>query len=215
MSILKRKNTTSLNFDNFFNTIDQALIVFKSGVNNYLTGRTDDFHHNLEQISSLDTEASILRRKIETDLYTQTYLLKASGDIMRLISSLDHIINIMNESLFQFEIEVPYIIAELNDDFIKLTNLSTVTAECVMPIAKAYFNLPEIVNDKIQRVYFYKKETNIQAQALKRKVFHEMTKLKLSEKIHLRYFALHIENISSAAENVADQLAVMSIKRNL
>jgi hypothetical protein len=40
-----------------------------------------------------------------------------------------------------------------------------------------------------------------------------MNSLKLSEKFHLRYFALHIEELSRASEKVADQLSVMSVKR--
>ena len=40
-----------------------------------------------------------------------------------------------------------------------------------------------------------------------------MDKLKLSEKFHLRYFALHIEELSQEALKVADQLSVMSIRR--
>ena len=42
-----------------------------------------------------------------------------------------------------------------------------------------------------------------------------MNGLKLSYKFHLSYFALHIENLSKAAENLADQLAVMAIRRTL
>lgn len=40
-----------------------------------------------------------------------------------------------------------------------------------------------------------------------------MPDLKLSEKFHLRYFTLHIENISDTAEKVADLLSIMAIKR--
>ena len=36
-----------------------------------------------------------------------------------------------------------------------------------------------------------------------------------SEKFHLRYFALHIEDLSTAAVKVAEQLSVMAIKRGL
>ena len=50
---------------------------------------------------------------------------------------------------------------------------------------------------------------------MKRRVFHEMSSLKLSEKVHLRYFALHIEELALAAAKVADQLSVMSIRRVL
>ena len=44
---------------------------------------------------------------------------------------------------------------------------------------------------------------------------HDMDFLKLSEKFHLRYFALHIEDLSKADVKVAEQLSVMAIKRNL
>ena len=82
-----------------------------------------------------------------------------------------------------------------------------------MTAAKAYFKAPETVQDKINRAYFYEKEAVKYAQTIKRTVFHNMQSLKLSEKFHLRYFALHIENPSKGAENVADQLAVMAIRR--
>jgi hypothetical protein len=97
----------------------------------------------------------------------------------------------------------------------KLTELSTLAVECAIPAAKAYFKSQDTITEKIHRVYFYEKEADKQAQALKRRVFHEMSNLKLSEKFHLRYFALHIENLSDAAEKVADQLSVMSIKRGI
>ena len=53
------------------------------------------------------------------------------------------------------------------------------------------------------------------SQSIKRTVFHDMDGLKLSEKFHLRYFALHIEDIAKAAVKVAEQLSVMTIKRAL
>lgn len=86
--------------------------------------------------------------------------------------------------------------------------------ETAIPAAKAYFRTPDQIVDRIHRIYFYANETGRQAQALKRRVFHDMDGLKLSQKIHLRYFALHIEELSVAAVKVADQLSVMAIKRN-
>ena len=87
--------------------------------------------------------------------------------------------------------------------------------ESVVPASKAYFRSPQTVPDKISRTYYYEKEAVKYSQTIKRTVFHKMTALKLSEKFHLRYFALHIENLSKAASNVADQLAVMAIRRTM
>ena len=134
---------------------------------------------------------------------------------MRLFEKTRNITDILSESLFQFEIETPFIPSELNQEFIRLTDFSTLAVEAVVPAAKAYFSSPESVPDKISRTYFYVKEAVKYSQTIKRTVFHNMPSIKLSEKFHLRYFALHIENMAKAAENVADQLAVMAIRRTL
>lgn len=201
------------NIDKYFDTIDSALLVFKDGVRNFLHSSPQAFGDNLQHMSQLDSEAAMLRRAIENALYTQTALVRSRGDIMRLLEKMGHIVSILSDSLLQFEIENPFIPVELNNEFVKLTEFSTLAVESALPAAKAYFRDPEVITEKISRVYFYKNETKKYAQAIKRRVFHEMMNLKLSEKFHLRYFALHIENLSDAAEEVADQLSVMAIKR--
>lgn len=212
---LRKTNKLVDDIDRYFDLMDQSLLVFKEGVRNYLYSNKSDFNDNLQKMSSLDGETDVLRREIENALYTQTALVRSRGDIMRLLEKTRNITDILNDSLFQFEIETPFIPSELNPEFMKLTEFSTLAVEAVIPAAKAYFRAPETVPDKISRAYFYEKEAIKYSQTIKRRVFHTMTTLKLSEKFHLRYFALHIENLSKAAENVADQLAVMAIRRTL
>ncbi len=211
----KKANKLIEDIDRYFDLMDQSVLVFKSGVRNYLYSNKDDFNDNLMKMSSLDSEADVLRREIESGLYTQTALVRSRADIMRLLEKSRSITDILNDSLFQFEIETPFIPKELNQEFMKLTEFSTLAVEAVIPAAKAYFRSPETVPDKISRAYFYEKEAVKYSQTIKRTVFHNMSSLKLSEKFHLRYFALHIENLSKAAEKVADQLAVMAIRRTL
>ena len=201
--------------DRYFDLMDQSVLVFKDGVRNYLYSNADDFNANLQKMSVLESETDVLRREIENALYTQTALVRSRGDIMRLFEKTRNMMDSLNDSLFQFEIETPFIPKELNPEFMKLTEFSTLAVEAVVPAAKAYFKSPETIPDKISRAYFYEKEAVKYSQTIKRTVFHNMPSLKLSEKFHLRYFALHIENLSKAAENVADQLAVMAIRRTL
>lgn len=210
-----RKKTNKLieDIDRYFGLMDQAVLVFKDGVRNYLYSNKNDFEVNLQRQSVLEGEMEVLRREIENALYTQTALIRSRSDIMRLFEKTRNITDILYESLFQFEIETPFVPAELNPEFMKLTEFSCLAVEAVVPAAKAYFRDPDSVPDKISRTYFYEKEAVKYSQTIKRTVFHNMTSLKLSEKFHLRYFALHIENLAKAAENVADQLAVMAIRR--
>lgn len=211
----KNTNETIKNINNFFDTIDKAVIVFREGIKNYLYNHIDQFNTNLESMAALEDEADNFRHQIETNIYSLSSLTRVWGDTIRLIENMDDIVDILESSLFQFEIERPYIPVELYSDFLKLTELSTMAVENLIPAAKSYFKNPENINEKIHRVYFYEKETDKQAQTLKRKVFYELNTLKLSEKFHLRYFALHIENLSDTAEKATDQLLIMTVKRGL
>lgn len=215
--MFSRKKTNKLieDIDTYFDLMDQQALVFKEGVRNYLYSNEEAFNANLLKMSTLDSKTEVLRREIENALYTQTALVRARGDIMRLLEKTRNITEILNESLLQFEIETPFVPSEMNGDFMKLTEFSTLAVEAVVPASKAYFNAPDTIPDKISRAYYYEKEAVKYSQTIKRTVFHKMTSLKLSEKFHLRYFALHIENLSKAAANVADQLAVMTIRRTL
>lgn len=199
--------------DSFFNCVDQSVLLFKEGVKNYLYKNAENFNNNLQSLANLETESDLIRRKIENTLYTQSLMPQLRGDILRLLEELDNLIDLSKKNLFQFDVETPLIPQELVQDFVKLTQISVSAAESVIPAAKSYFNEPASVNEKIHRVYFFEKETDVFADVLRRKIFREMPGLKLSEKFHLRYFTLHIENISDTAEKVADLLTIMAIKR--
>jgi len=211
----KRANQSIELLDGFMNTIDQGMVIFNEGIKNYLFGKRENFLDNLRTLSNLETEADITKRKIEQLLYTQSLMPQLRGDILRLLEDLDNIIDLAKTNLFQFDVEVPFIPAELNQDLIKLAELSCNAVESVIPASRAYFRDPESVKEKIHRVYLYEKEADKLADAIKRKVFQEMPDLKLSEKFHLRYFTLHIEILSDAAERAADLLAIMAIKRTV
>jgi uncharacterized protein len=215
MFSFKQANKSIELIDTFLNSIDEGALIFKEGVKNYLFGNRESFVDNLKTLSALETEADITRRKIENILYTQSLMPQLRGDIMRLLEVLDNIIDMAKKSLFQFDVEVPHIPAELNQDLVKLTEVSAAAIDSVIPAARDYFRNPEKVKEKIHRVYLYEKEADKLADAIKRKVFQEMTNLKLSEKFHLRYFTLHIENLSDAAQEAADMLSIMAIKRTI
>ncbi|MBP5228552.1 MAG: DUF47 family protein [Bacteroidales bacterium] len=196
-------------------TVDAALIVFKEGVKNYLYGDQESFTENLGKMATLESDASSKAREIENMLYSRGYLIRSRGDIMRLLERLDHIFVIISTDLIQFEIESPRIPNELKREFVKLSELAAMAAENTIPATRAYFTSPKSVSETTAQVYFYEKEAVKVSQSIKRTVFHNMDNLKLSEKFHLRYFALHIEDLAKAAVKVAEQLSVMTIKRAL
>ena len=210
MKIKRKTNGVIAELEKFFDIVDQSLLVFDEGVKNYLHRDIKAVNENLQSIVKLENDSSLLQRDIEASLYRDE--MSSNGDVLRLLERMRLIVNLLNNDLYQFEIERPNIPAELNPDFLKLLELSSQAVTNTIPASKAFFHTPEVLQDKVRRIYFYQKEADRQAKALKRKVFHEMDSLKLSEKVHLRYFALHIEELALQARNVADQLSVMSIR---
>ena len=215
MIAFRQANKSIQLIDSFLDTIDQGAIIFKEGIKNYLFDNREQFVDNLKTLSSLETDADIYRRKIENIMYTQSLMPQLRGDIMRLLEELDGIIDQAKKSLFQFDVEVPVIPSEIRQDLVKLAELSASAIESVVPAARAYFRSPEEIKEKIHRVYLYEKEADKQADSIKRRVFQELDIPRLSERIHLRYFTLNIEILSYAAENVADMLSIMAIKRTI
>ncbi|PLX20252.1 MAG: DUF47 domain-containing protein [Salinivirgaceae bacterium] len=202
-----------LEIDEFFDLIDKGSLVFKDGVSNYLKGNMERFSDNLNDIDQIESKADSIRRKVENDLYSHSLLPQYRGDVLRLMEKCDDILDIMKEDLYQFDVEVPLIPKKLHTNLMKLTKISVSAIDALVPAARAFFKDPVSVKDKIHRVYFFENEADKLANSIKRKVFHESPNLKLSEKIHLRYFTLHIENVSDAAEVVADILSILAIKR--
>ena len=97
----------------------------------------------------------------------------------------------------------------------ELISLTAKSVDNAVPAARIFFTSPDEVKDKIQKVLFYNREANVLSNNLKRKIFQEFDTLKLSEKIHLRYFALHIEQVSDVAKRIAHLLSSLVIKINM
>ena len=212
IQIFKTSKNVIINIDEYFNNIEQGNLNFKQGVNHYLDGETDEFENNLRKIKKLESDADSIIRKIENDFYVHSLMPNYSSDILNLLEKTDDIIDKSKKVLSQFDVEAPYFPEDLKNDFKRLVSLSVKSVENVIPAARVFFTAPNLVKDKLQKVMFYERESDKLATNIKRRLFKEMDFLKLSEKIHLRYFTLHVEQVSDASEVVAKMLSSLVIK---
>lgn len=212
INIFKRSNSVSISIDEFFDKVDLGSLNFKKGVNNYIDGNSIEFAQNLNSITTLEQEADTIQRKIENDFYLHSLMPNYSSDILNLLETVDDIIDMSKDVLSQFDVETPHIPEAIKKDFIELVNASSKSVENVLPASRIFFTQPDNVKDSIQKVLFYHRETHNLSANLKRKIFQEFDSLQLSEKLHLRYFALHIEQVSDVAKNIAHQLSSLVIK---
>ena len=212
IKFFKTSKSVALSIDEFFDKIDLGILNFKKGANNYINGNSAEFNQNLNTINSLEKDADVIKRKIENQFYLHSLMPNYSSDILNLLEGIDDIMDISKDVLNQFDVEKPHIPESIKKDFLELISLSSKSADNAVPAARIFFTSPDEVKDKIQKVLFYHRETDVLSNNLKRKIFQELDSLKLSEKIHLRYFALHIEQLSDAAKHIAHQLSSLVIK---
>ena len=212
INIFKTSKAVALNIDEFFDKIDLGILNFKKGAGNYINGHTIEFEQNLKMITILEKEADTIKRKIENEFYLHSLMPNYASDILNLLESVDDIIDRSKDIVSQFDVETPHIPELIKTDYLELISLSSKAAENVIPAARIFFTSPNEVKEKIQKVLFYNREADVLSTNIKRKLFQEFDDLRLSEKIHLRYFALHIEQVSHSAKNVAHQLSSLVIK---
>jgi uncharacterized protein len=211
----KTTREVAVKIDEFFDTVEIGILIFKEGVKAYVIGNHEAFHNHLNKIDELENKADTLQKNIENDMIMHSILPQHRSDMVKLLWQLDEIVDTAKGSLNEFYIEMPRIPSQLVNDFISLTEVSANAAEELMPAARAFFREPDLVREKLLKVYFFERETDKSAFHLKKKVFHEMNELSLAEKAHLRYITHHIEYISDTAQDAADLLASMAMRQML
>jgi len=214
MAILfKTTKELEAQIDQFLDSVSQGGMVFKAAVGDFLDDDRADFEQRRSQLDELEEKADDLRRIVETKLYTQTLIPEHRGDVLGLLESTDNVIDAMKDTLNKFDVEKPYIPEELKKAFIELTEVSVQAAEVLVSAIRAFFTDLPAVKDHLHKVYFYENEADRVGDNLRRQAF--AMKMELCQKFHLRYFSMHIQNVSDEAEDVADRLAIYSIKRTI
>lgn len=209
---LKQSKVLEGQIDELLDTLSRASLVFRRGIEEYLAGAIGRFEETIAEMARLENKADELRRSIESRLYLHSLIPEMRGDVLGLLESMDTVINSEKKTLLQFSVEMPVAPAEFHSDFLALADVSRSAAEEMVTAVRAYFHDFNMVKNYLHKVYYHEKEADRISDRLKRQVFGSA--LDLSQKIHLRYFALHIENISDFAEDVADRLTISTIKRS-
>ena len=214
LTLFRRTKALEAQIDEFLDKLSQSAIVFRRAVEIYLAeGVTAEFDEKLSQANELESRADRLRRSVETQLYAETLIPDSRGDVLGLIENLDSIINLCEGGLWAFSIETPDIPEDFHSDYRSLTEQVVNTIESLVLASRAFFRNIEAVPDHMHKVMFYEKEADKISTKLKKAVF--ATDLPLSHKAHLRNFVEHIDNLADRSEDVADRLAIYTIKRTV
>jgi uncharacterized protein len=212
--LFKKTHELESKLDEFFDAVSEACIIFEQAVSDYLQDQQDSFLARMDNIRKLEHHADYLRRDVEAKLYRNSLIPDQRGDVLSLLETMDHVVDSAKETVVQLDVEKPQIPVDFHQEFKDLAAASVFAAEASVRASRAFFRDVHAVTDHLHKVYFHEKEADRLADILKRKLFAKEG-LHLSQKIHLRYFALHIEQLSDKAEEVAERLSIYAIKRTV
>ncbi len=199
--------------DEFCDKVDQGAMSFRLGINSYINDDFTAFEDKLKQINLLESQGDTLRRRVERRLYEQTLIPESRGDVLGLLENMDTILNICEGAMWQFAIEKPHIPDEFHADYVSLVDAVVHAVESLVSASRAFFRGVETISDHMHKVLFYEKEADKIGTRLKMAIFADG--LDLAHKAQLRNFVEHIDDIADTAEDVADRLAIYSIKRSI
>jgi len=214
MSILfQNTRVLTAQVDDFLDAMSEGALLFRHAVDDYVTGDLERFRVRVEQVGDLENRCDDLRRTIERRLYSHSLIPESRGDVLGLLETLDDVINTAKATLISIEIERPELPPSAADAWRRLAETAASTAEAVVLAARAFFRDPHTVSDHLHKVYFYEKEGDRINEDLRRAVF--ASDMDLARKTHLRDLAQRIDEVSDAAEDVADRLTIYAIKRTV
>ena len=213
MPLFKTNRSVEAKIDAFFDTVAEGGLVFRNGVLTYLAGDTPDFENTIVSIGKLESQADKLSQEVEAHLYSHSLIPEHRGDVLGLLENTDNIIDTAKSCLNQFSVEKPAVPDQFHEGYRKLADAGCEAAEAVIVSGRAFFKDVNSVKDNLFKVHHFEREADGISDRLKRSIF--ASDLELAHKIQLRYFALNVEMVSDRAKEVADRLAIYSIKRTI
>lgn len=213
LAIFHKTKELEAQIDEYCNQVDEGALGFKLGIRLYLSDDYQAFEDKLRQVNELESRGDTLRRKIERKLYAQTLIPESRGDVLGLLENMDQILNKCEGAMWQFAIEKPEVPTEFRTDFANLIDCVVQCVDSLVSASRAFFRDIQTVADHMHKVMFFEKEADKVSTKLKMAIFS--SELELSRKNQLRGFVEHVDNIADTAEDVADRLAIYTIKRSI
>ena len=152
-----------------------------------------------------------LRREIEILLYEKALMPESRGDILGMLETVDKIPNKAESVTFQMQTEVLRIPDEFKPELRKIINMNFDIFADVKRAIRAVFNDIGEVRRITNEIDKKESGSDSMERDLIKKLFS--SNINIGEKILLKELIIEIGSISDRAENVADRLNIMAVKR--
>jgi len=212
--LLSRTKRLEIQIEEFLDKVTESTELFSIAFKVYLAEGVDtQFEEFMNKIQTTEREGDELRRQIETELYERTLIPDLRSDVIWLIENMDKLTNTCKANLFRLSIQQPEIPDKLRATYIELIDITIDCVDKVVFTARNFFEDHESVADLAREVALLETKADEVSSPLQRRIFD--SDLDLSQKMQLRYFVEHFDELANQSEDIADQLAISAIKRRI
>ena len=195
----------------FLVNLSQSGELFFQGIEAFFAG-SKTFKSLVAQVTMLERRNDQLRRDVEEQLYVHTLLPDSRADILTLLEGLDKLLNHYESTLQAFDVEQPKVPAGVRKLWLELTKTCVQSVESLVETSRSFFAMDGQVNAFIGDVLNFEKKADQQGAELQRKIF-KLPRLTLAHQRQLKDFEQMVERLSDMAEDMADKLTILSVKR--
>ena len=198
----------------YLTCMSDSSAVFLEGVGSYFAGEKVKLDSCRKEISRIESEADRCLNNIRQKMYALRLVPDARADVFEMLEDMDDLVDISKQTLLQLCIEKPEGLNLCRGEIFQITRLSKCAVDELVNGIQAYFSSPRLLDDCIQKVYYYEKEVDKLEERIKRYLF-ALPEIGLARKVQARYFVDKIAMLSDKAEGIAKNLLIYKIKRTI
>jgi len=193
--------------------VEESLQSMLSGLESYLQGSVDGAESATSMTQRIESEADDIRRNIADLLHRGAFLPLFREDVMELVGMVDKIASHAQDCSGFITIQCPEIPTALKEDFLRIAQRSVAS---LSPLCEGVTKLSEdfsITREKVTEIHDIESEVDELDWELSRRIFS--SDLDLAHKMHLKHLVDVIENISDTAEDAAEVLETLVVKKQV
>ena len=201
--------------DEFLDKVSEGGIFFERGMSALVEhGVVDETREKLAQLIHLKERCNELRRGIVNTLYTEMLVPDFRGDILRLLSELYGLLDLIKNSFQEFLIEYLGMISQNSEYQYQIKDLVDVVNKSIQASvmgARSFFRNPQAVRDYVNQIRIYESEADAITLRIKTALF--ASDRSLERKLLAREALTLIDSLADRAEEISDELSILAIKR--
>ena len=210
----KKQTDIKKMIDEYLNTVDSCMLQFRQSMMRYLvSGCTQEFAWEVEETHRYESSADDLRRKIQMTLYGKALLPDSRGDLLLLLEFYDRIPSAAEDALFLTKVLCLEIHEDMLEDLEKLIEVNVEAYRRVRESMNSLFENPNETLYQTRGVDAKESESDRIERSLIERIFK--SDMDTGTKMLMRELVMLIGQISDQAENTADRIGIVAIKRQI